>query len=118
MAYVTDELWVEAKQVAKANGMANNWVEIVEYYHSLGGHRAMVHSIIADKQREILHVLDDESVLLIDSRSNLHIADYNDVLESKKLFFCKKVDNYETLELTIPQSLTYQGNNIIKVKVV
>lgn len=118
MAYMNDSLWIESKRVAKDNGMSDNWLEIVEYYHSLGGHRAMVHSIIDEKQREILHILDTEDILLIDSDGNLHVEDYDTVLASKKLFFYKTSDTYTENKIVIPEGYTYLGKKTVNVKVV
>lgn len=118
MAYMNDSLWIESKRVAKDNGMADNWLEIVEYYHSLGGHRAMVHSIIDEKQREILHILDTEEILLIDSDGNLHVEDYETVLSSKKLFFYKTNDTHNDVSMVLPEGKTYLNKKTVNVKVV
>lgn len=118
MAYIDDTLWLDAKQIAKQNGLANNWVEIVEYYHSTGGHRAIVHSIIDDVQREILNILDDETVLLINSEGSLCVMPYDDVVSSKKLFFYKASEEYNEVSLSIPDGMTYAGKNTVSIKVV
>lgn len=118
MSYMEDKLWVESKKVAKDSGQSDNWLEIVEHYHSLGGFRVMVHSIMDEKQREILHILDDSSILLIDSRDILHIADYDEVMSSKKLFFYKTTEKYTNKTLRLPEDATYSGKTTVTVKVV
>lgn len=118
MNYVTDNLWKEAKKVARNNGLANNWLEIVEYYHQKGGYQAVVHVIIDEKQRQIVHILDNEQILLMDKDQKPWIHDYNTVMESKKLFFYVKTAKPTEVEIVIPENKTYKNHNIIKVKVV
>ena len=90
----------------------------MEYYHSKGAYQATIHAIISERQRQILHILDNNQVLLIDSNQVPYVEDYQTVMESKKLFFYVTGEPQTTIKVSLPDELTYKNKKIVKVKVV
>lgn len=98
MSYIKDVEWNKAKSVAKRSGLGSNWVEIVDYYHSIGGTGAMVQTIIDGRSYQIICVTDQNSVLCVNADREPVLFTYETVITSKKLFY---YNSGETKEVTI-----------------
>lgn len=77
-----DKKWQEAKRVAGSD----KWLEVISYYRSIGGKNVFVYSVIDGDKRLIVDILDDDRVLLVDKRGELVTDNYDNVLNSKKVF--------------------------------
>jgi hypothetical protein len=101
-----DRQWMEAKRMIKDT----NWIEIVNYYHAIGGKNVMVYSIHDREKCLIIDVLEgnnvaEDRVLVLTPKNEVVAKDYEEVLNSRKQF--SYADNIERLELD------YKGTEII-----
>lgn len=87
MTYNNDPLWGQAKEVARAGGCKNQWIEIIDYYNLNLGKNVSIFCALEQKKYRILYILDNEEVLLLDREDNLVVEDYDTVDESRKVFF-------------------------------
>lgn len=112
MSYIKDKEWNKAKTVAKRSGLGSNWVEIVDYYHSIGGVGAIVQTIIDGRSYQIICVTDQNSVLCVNADRQPVLFTYDMVLTSKKLFYYNSGEPTEvTIDVpgmhTVNQARTY-----------
>jgi hypothetical protein len=101
-----DSKWMEAKRIVRNS----NWIEIVHYYHTIGGHNVMVYSLKDREKRLILEVVEGNNVvgdrvLLLTNNDEIVAEDYDEVLNSRKQF-----SYAENIERTV---VNYKGKDIV-----
>lgn len=116
MTFATDAKWNRAKDFISSQGMAGNWIEIIDYYRQIGGSHVAIFIFVEKIKYRILEVTKDNRVVLVDKDDNIHLMDYDFVLESKKMFFYieEPSDYMITLDDSI-RKLTYSGNGSITI---
>lgn len=87
MTYNNDLAWEQAKEVARAGGFKNKWVETIDYYNINNGQNVKIFCAINNKKYRILYILDSNEVLLLDRDNKLVVEEYTTVDESRKIFF-------------------------------
>lgn len=113
--YNEDKVWNEAKKVAKMNGFSNQWIEIIDYYNSRGGAHVQIFVVIDSEKHRILYLLDSEQVLLSNKLDKAVIRDYQEINESKKLFFYK--EETTPMEFELPENEYYIGSKKVTTNV-
>lgn len=116
MTYLHDKIWGTAKKIAKANGMADNWVEIVDYYNSTGGCHVLVYAIVDNVKYRLLRVTDQEQLLVSNYQNELSLLDYNLVNASTKQFFYSEQEMTQHT-IALPEECSIQGASKIKIYV-
>lgn len=114
MTFLKDNLWSETKKIAKSYGMADNWVEIVDYYNEQGGCHVLVYVIIDDVKYRILRVDDKDRVVVLDRDNNLLLKEYDLVYSKNKQFFYNETALKEHI-VTLPTTCSIQGATEIKI---
>lgn len=104
LVYSQDEKWKEAKDFIREQGQDGNWVEVVDYYRQIGGKHVAVFVAIDRIQYRILEATIDNQVILIDAKDNIHVMDYNLVMESRKTFYY--IENPKHQELNIKPEIS------------
>ncbi|AAY52863.1 hypothetical protein [Listeria phage List-36] len=113
MSYTKDSLWLETKKVARDNGFLGNWIEMVDYYESIGGSHVFVYAVMEGQKYRILGVLSTDEVLLLKRDLTLSKALYEDVMNSKKMFFYKEDSEKKKIKLTDEISKLEDKDSII-----
>lgn len=116
MTYLNDDEWNKAKTVAKTCGFAGSWVDIVDYYYTIGGMHVHVYAILNAVKYRILRILDNEEVLVMDKDSNLHVRAYDEITKSRKQFFFSDNAMVER-ELTLPENCLINAKQSVKIYV-
>lgn len=114
--FAKDKKWNIAKNFIKEQGMQDNWIEIVDYYRQLGGSHVAVFIYINQVKYRILEATKDNRVVVIDKNDNLHLMDYNKVLESRKVFFY--IEEPSTYDINLSkdiQKVTYSNQDKITI---
>lgn len=113
--YSKDNVWNEAKKVAKMNGLSNQWIDIIDYYNSEGGEHVQIFVVIDSEKHRILYLLDSGQVALTNKTDEVVIKDYEEINESKKIFFFKEEATNKVLKL--PKEEYYMEEDKILIKV-
>ncbi|QIG61018.1 hypothetical protein vBLivaVAfA18_094 [Listeria phage vB_Liva_VAfA18] len=113
VSYTKDSLWLETKKVARDNGFLGNWIEMVDYYESIGGSHVFVYAVMEGQKYRILGVLSTDEVLLLKRDLTLSKALYEDVMNSKKMFFYKEDSEKKKIKLTDEISKLEDKDSII-----
>lgn len=87
MTYGKDKKWKEAKKFIEEQGMKNNWIEVVDYYRQIGGKHVSVFVAINKIKYMILEATIDNQVILVDKDNNVILGDYEEVYNSRKMFY-------------------------------
>lgn len=95
-----DEKWIEAK---RAVGINNSWLEIINFYRSIGGENVFVYSAGNGDKRLIVDIIDEEDNILLLDKDNHPVSDtYENVNKSKKVFHYEEDYDY--------MYITYEGH--------
>lgn len=116
VSFIDDKKWNESKKLARLNGLADNWVEIIDYYNSIRGNHVLAYSILDKQKYRILRVLDSGEVLLMDGTGRLVVEDYDIVLESRKQFFYSDTD-LKPKEFHLPEIHRIEKENLVTIQV-
>ena len=114
MTFLKDNVWNNAKRIAKLNGMADNWIEIVDYYNSTGGCHVMVYAVVEDVKYRILRIDDKENVLLSKRNGELVTMSYDSIISSNKQFFYNESE-LQMHTVTLPTTCSIQGATDVKI---
>lgn len=84
-SFSEDDKWIEAKRTV---GIENSWLEIINFYRSIGGTNVFVYAAGGGDKRLIVDILseEDDRVLLISKSGEAVIDSYENVNNSKKIF--------------------------------
>lgn len=98
--------WLEAKNLARITGNEYNWIEVVSFYEELGGKHVQVYCSLkdGDKRRIVSPVDNEDLVVTVKRNNNVILDDYEEVLESKKIFIF--AEHSEEKEIKIPTPYT------------
>lgn len=113
--YKDDKIWNDSKQVARAHGFSGNWVDVIDYYNAEGGTNVQIYCVIEEIRSRILYVLDSNKVLLMHRNNELHVEDYDIVMESQKVFFYK--EDAELQQLELPEGNTYYNETQVTIAI-
>lgn len=117
MGFSRDLKWEEAKKFISAQGMKDNWIEVVDYYRQLGGKHVAVFIALDHEKYMILEATKDNRVILVDRQNNIRLEDYDTVMESKKMFYY--IEEPFEYKVSIPahiQEITY--NNTVSLTMI
>lgn len=103
--YGRDSEWNEAKNISRLNGFQNQWIDVIDFYNSIGGQHVQVYCVLESQKYRILYILDSKKVLLLDKFENLVIRDYPEVNQSQKTFYFQEEPELDTYDL--PEGETY-----------
>lgn len=116
MTFSKDDKWNRAKDFINSQGMVGNWIEIIDYYRQIGGSHVAIFIFVDKNKYRILEVTKDNRVVLVDKDNNIHLMEYNFVLESKKMFFYIEEPNDYMIKLDENiRKITYSGDRDIKI---
>lgn len=87
MLYGQDKKWIEAKKFIEAQGMKNNWIEVIDYYRQIGGRHVTVFVALDKVKYMILEATTDNNVILVDKDNVIVVKDYEVVYSSRKMFY-------------------------------
>lgn len=113
--YKGDKVWLEAKQVAKANGFSSDWATVIDYYYLNGGENVKIFSILNDNKYRILGITDDGDVILGTRDDKAFVEQFTTVFESQKIFFY--AEETVTKEIDLPQGCTYLSKHSMSIRV-
>lgn len=116
LSFINDQKWNDSKKIAKQNGLADNWIEIVDYYMMIKGNHVLAYAILDKQKYRILRVLDSGEILLMDNTGRLVVEDYDIVLESRKQFFYNP-DPLTFQERTLPSDIRIERENYVTIPV-
>ncbi|ARQ95835.1 hypothetical protein qdsa001_79 [Staphylococcus phage qdsa001] len=114
MLFSKDDKWDEAKDFIKGQGLADNWIEVVDYYRQIDGKHVAMFIAIDKVKYMVLEATKDNKVILVDKDNNIVLEDYDIVMESKKMFYY--IEEPFEVKINIPkhiQDITYNNTVIL-----
>ncbi|AKA61270.1 portal protein [Staphylococcus phage Stau2] len=114
LLFSKDDKWNEAKDFIKGQGLADNWIEVVDYYRQIGGKHVAMFIAIDKVKYMVLEATKDNKVILVDKDNNIVLEDYDIVMESKKMFYY--IEEPFEVKINIPkhiQDITYNNTVIL-----
>ncbi|WJZ48790.1 portal protein [Staphylococcus phage SAC] len=114
LLFSKDDKWDEAKDFIKGQGLADNWIEVVDYYRQIGGKHVAMFIAIDKVKYMVLEATKDNKVILVDKDNNIVLEDYDIVMESKKMFYY--IEEPFEVKINIPkhiQDITYNNTVIL-----
>lgn len=104
LVFSQDEKWKEAKDFIREQGLDGNWIEVIDYYRQIGGQHVAVFVAIDKVQYRILEATIDNQVVLIDAKENIHVMNYDTVMENRKTFYY--IEHPQEKKVTISKELS------------
>ncbi|BBM81264.1 putative portal protein [Staphylococcus phage KSAP7] len=114
LLFSKDDKWDEAKDFIKGQGLADNWIEVVDYYRQIDGKHVAMFIAIDKVKYMVLEATKDNKVILVDKDNNIVLEDYDIVMESKKMFYY--IEEPFEVKINIPkhiQDITYNNTVIL-----